>query len=139
MGEISKAALKVSSGGDKPLKGARTDMTPMMRQYLEIKAAYQDALLFYRVGDFYELFFDDAKLAAAALERNGRKISVKELADDLPLFKETMERAAASARPKNQVEEAVRELVPDEFTPRQALEFLYRLRVLADEDKGSAR
>ena len=74
-----------------------------------------------------------------SLERNGRKISVKELADDLPLFKETLERVAASSRPTSQVEEAVRELVPDEFTPRQALEFLYRLRMLADEDKGSAR
>lgn len=74
-----------------------------------------------------------------SLERNGRKISVKELADDLPLFRETLERAAASSRPTSQVEEAVRELVPDEFTPRQALEFLYRLRVLADEDKGSTR
>ncbi len=40
----------------------------MMAQYLEIKAAYPDALLFYRMGDFYELFFDDATLAAEALD-----------------------------------------------------------------------
>ncbi|MGH1330103.1 MAG: DNA mismatch repair protein MutS [Paracoccaceae bacterium] len=40
----------------------------MMAQYLELKAAYPDALLFYRMGDFYELFFDDAKAAAAALD-----------------------------------------------------------------------
>ncbi len=42
--------------------------TPMMAQYLDIKAAHKDALLFYRMGDFYELFFDDAVVAAAALD-----------------------------------------------------------------------
>lgn len=42
-------------------------VTPMMAQYLEIKARYPDALLFYRMGDFYELFFDDAVAAAEAL------------------------------------------------------------------------
>jgi len=42
--------------------------TPMMAQYLEIKAQHPDALLFYRMGDFYELFFDDAAQAAAALD-----------------------------------------------------------------------
>ncbi|MEM0922928.1 MAG: DNA mismatch repair protein MutS [Pseudomonadota bacterium] len=40
----------------------------MMAQYLEIKAAHDDALLFYRMGDFYELFFDDAVAASAALD-----------------------------------------------------------------------
>ncbi|MEL7216396.1 MAG: DNA mismatch repair protein MutS, partial [Pseudomonadota bacterium] len=40
----------------------------MMAQYLEIKAQHSDALLFYRMGDFYELFFDDAVAAAAALD-----------------------------------------------------------------------
>ena len=39
-------------------------ITPMMAQFLEIKAEYPDALLFYRMGDFYEMFFDDAVLAA---------------------------------------------------------------------------
>lgn len=43
-------------------------VTPMMAQYLEIKAQYPDALLFYRMGDFYELFFDDAAAAAEALD-----------------------------------------------------------------------
>lgn len=42
--------------------------TPMMAQYLTIKQAHQNALLFYRMGDFYELFFDDAVAAAAALD-----------------------------------------------------------------------
>ena len=42
--------------------------TPVMRQYLRIKAQHPDALLFYRMGDFYELFFDDAKEAARLLD-----------------------------------------------------------------------
>ena len=42
--------------------------TPMMAQYLEIKGRHPDALLFYRMGDFYEMFFDDALSAAAALD-----------------------------------------------------------------------
>ena len=43
-------------------------VTPMMAQYLEIKAAHPDALLFYRMGDFYEMFFDDAVAAAESLD-----------------------------------------------------------------------
>ena len=43
-------------------------MTPMMEQYFEIKNQYQDYLLFYRLGDFYEMFFDDAILASRELE-----------------------------------------------------------------------
>src|SRR6187397_303743 len=42
-------------------------VTPMMKQYLEIKAANPDCLLFYRMGDFYELFFQDAEIASRAL------------------------------------------------------------------------
>ncbi len=41
--------------------------TPVIQQYLEIKASHQDALLFFRMGDFYELFFSDAEIASAAL------------------------------------------------------------------------
>jgi DNA mismatch repair protein MutS len=44
------------------------DASPMMVQYLAIKEAHPDSLLFYRMGDFYELFFDDAVKAAAALD-----------------------------------------------------------------------
>jgi len=43
-------------------------VTPMMAQYLDIKAQYPDALLFYRMGDFYEMFFEDAVNAAEALD-----------------------------------------------------------------------
>ena len=42
-------------------------VTPMMAQFLEVKAQYADSLLFYRMGDFYELFFDDAIKASKAL------------------------------------------------------------------------
>jgi len=45
-----------------------SSVTPMMAQYLEIKEAHKDALLFYRMGDFYEMFFDDAVAAAEALD-----------------------------------------------------------------------
>ena len=43
-------------------------ITPMMEQYLRIKAQHEDAILFYRLGDFYEMFFDDAKLVSRELE-----------------------------------------------------------------------
>ena len=42
--------------------------TPMIQQYLQIKAEYQDAFLFFRLGDFYEMFFDDALKASQELE-----------------------------------------------------------------------
>ncbi len=42
--------------------------TPMMAQYLSLKAEAEDCLLFYRMGDFFELFFDDARIAAACLD-----------------------------------------------------------------------
>ena len=47
---------------------SKTTVTPMMAQYLELKAGYPDALLFYRMGDFYEMFFDDAVAASSALD-----------------------------------------------------------------------
>jgi len=53
--------------GDR-VSNATSAVTPMMAQYLEIKAQYPNALLFYRMGDFYELFFDDAVVASEALD-----------------------------------------------------------------------
>ena len=43
-------------------------LTPMMAQYMEVKNQYKDCILFYRLGDFYEMFFDDALTASKALE-----------------------------------------------------------------------
>ncbi|HUR43130.1 MAG TPA: DNA mismatch repair protein MutS, partial [Aestuariivirga sp.] len=58
--------------------------TPVMVQYLEVKAAHPDCLLFYRMGDFYEMFFVDAEIAARdlgiALTRRG-----KHLGEDIPM------------------------------------------------------
>ncbi|MEM6305665.1 MAG: DNA mismatch repair protein MutS, partial [Pseudomonadota bacterium] len=59
-------------------------ITPMMAQYLEIKAAHPDALLFYRMGDFYEMFFDDAVAAAEALDIALTKRGKHE-AQDIPM------------------------------------------------------
>lgn len=44
------------------------DFSPMMKHYLEIKEKYKDTIVFYRLGDFYEMFFDDAKTASRELE-----------------------------------------------------------------------
>jgi DNA mismatch repair protein MutS len=59
-------------------------VTPMMAQYLDIKARHRDALLFYRMGDFYEMFFDDAVNAAAALDIALTKRG-KHLGDDIAM------------------------------------------------------
>src|SRR6476469_4537169 len=50
--------------------GAReiASLTPMMRQYLETKALHPDAILFFRLGDFYEMFFEDAVRASELLQ-----------------------------------------------------------------------
>jgi DNA mismatch repair protein MutS len=44
-----------------------SDLTPMLRQYMGIKSDYPDAILFYRMGDFYEMFFEDARVASRIL------------------------------------------------------------------------
>ena len=59
-------------------------VTPMMAQYLGLKAEYPDALLFYRMGDFYEMFFDDAVAAAPALDIALTKRG-KHLDQDIPM------------------------------------------------------
>lgn len=55
----------IKDSKNKDLKNAHT---PMMQQYLKIKAEFPDMLVFYRMGDFYELFFDDAKRASQLLD-----------------------------------------------------------------------
>ena len=46
----------------------KQNLTPMMQQYMKTKEEYKDCILFYRLGDFYEMFFDDAKIASKELE-----------------------------------------------------------------------
>ena len=66
---VMSATASESGKPKKPAASTSPDqVTPMMAQFLEIKASHPDALLFYRMGDFYELFFDDAVAAAAALD-----------------------------------------------------------------------
>ena len=60
------------------------NVTPMMAQYLEIKANHPGALLFYRMGDFYEMFFDDAVAASAALDIALTKRG-QHLGEDIPM------------------------------------------------------
>jgi DNA mismatch repair protein MutS len=79
-------AFRASAPGD----GARP--TPMMAQYIEIKAASPDCLLFYRMGDFYELFFEDAEVASRALGIVLTKRG-KHLGDDIPMCGVPIERA----------------------------------------------
>jgi len=67
-------------------------VTPMMEQYIEIKAANPDCLLFYRMGDFYELFFDDAETASRALGIVLTKRG-KHLGNDIPMCGVPIERA----------------------------------------------
>src|SRR5438876_4205469 len=67
-------------------------VTPMMAQYIEIKAANPDCLLFYRMGDFYEMFFQDAEIASRALgivlTKRGKHLGV-----DIPMCGVPIERA----------------------------------------------
>ena len=80
-----------NDGGDAaPADGGR--ITPMMEQYIEIKAANPDCLLFYRMGDFYELFFDDAEVASRALGIMLTKRG-KHLGRDIPMCGVPVERS----------------------------------------------
>jgi DNA mismatch repair protein MutS len=58
----------LSSKDSRKAKDLKDTHTPMMQQYLRIKAEYPDTLLFYRMGDFYELFYEDARKAARLLD-----------------------------------------------------------------------
>ncbi len=60
-------------------------ITPMLRQYLEIKEQHQDAILFYRLGDFYEMFFDDAVTASKVLGITLTSRSGKDDENKIPL------------------------------------------------------
>ncbi|BAQ15932.1 DNA mismatch repair protein MutS [Methyloceanibacter caenitepidi] len=90
MGMRSETAMKTdtqtgnSLGAAKEPFRAPDGVTPMMAQYLEIKAANADSLLFYRMGDFYEMFFEDASVASRALGIALTKRG-KHLGEDIPM------------------------------------------------------
>ena len=76
------AAMTSTATTTKP--AAPRQATPMMEQYIEIKTANPDSLLFYRMGDFYELFFEDAETASRALGITLTKRG-KHLGEDIPM------------------------------------------------------
>jgi len=59
--------------------------TPMIKQYLRIKAEYPDTLLFFRMGDFYEMFFQDAEIASKALQITLTSRKTTKQGEDVPL------------------------------------------------------
>jgi DNA mismatch repair protein MutS len=94
--ETHQAEEDVPEAAARPITPTAADevgrVTPMMEQYIEIKAANPDCLLFYRMGDFYELFFDDAEIASRdlgiVLTKRG-----KHLGRDIPMCGVPIERA----------------------------------------------
>jgi DNA mismatch repair protein MutS len=74
----------VNRPGKNNARKGQSDVTPMMTQYLAIKEEHPDSLLFYRMGDFYELFFDDAVAAARTLDITLTKRG-KHLGKDIPM------------------------------------------------------
>ena len=59
------------------------EITPMMRQYLEMKERYPDSILFFRLGDFYEMFNEDAKLVSRELDLTHTTRDRKNTTEDL--------------------------------------------------------
>src|SRR6202049_2967951 len=94
--ETHQAEGDVPEAAARPITPIATDevgrVTPMMEQYVEIKTANPDCLLFYRMGDFYELFFDDAEVASRALGIVLTKRG-KHLGKDIPMCGVPIERA----------------------------------------------
>ena len=62
--DADRPGASVEAPGASPPRRRISDHTPVMQQYLRIKAEHPDMLLFYRMGEFYELFFEDARRAA---------------------------------------------------------------------------
>ena len=60
--------MNIRTNDKKEQKGAASALTPMMQQYMKTKEQYKDCILFYRLGDFYEMFFEDALTASKELE-----------------------------------------------------------------------
>src|SRR5664279_90643 len=80
------------TGGPTPTHDGNGKLSPMLEQYIEIKASNPDSLLFYRMGDFYELFFEDAEVASRALGIVLTKRG-KHLGADIPMCGVPIERS----------------------------------------------
>ncbi len=92
MSAIEETAQDEVTTRGKAKADAADRVTPMMAQYLEIKRANPDCLLFYRMGDFYELFFADAEIASRALGIVLTKRG-KHLGEDIPMCGVPIERS----------------------------------------------
>jgi DNA mismatch repair protein MutS len=90
--DATRKAPQISGAPARPEADEAGRVTPMMEQYLEIKAAHPDSLLFYRMGDFYELFFADAEVASRALGIVLTKRG-KHLGRDIPMCGVPIERS----------------------------------------------
>ena len=80
----SPHAVQLESDNNPPMTSKKDGVTPMMLQFFQIKAEQPEAILFYRMGDFYELFFDDAIKAAEILDITLTKRG-KHLGEDIPM------------------------------------------------------
>ena len=83
------------------------ELTPMMRQYFEIKNQNKDGILLYRLGDFYEMFYDDAKIASKELDLvlTGKNCGQEERAPmcGIPFHSSAAERHCRYAAGKNRI------------------------------------
>ncbi|MBV1886998.1 MAG: DNA mismatch repair protein MutS, partial [Parvibaculaceae bacterium] len=84
MSNVASKSQTSGSSKSAPSSDKSAAVTPMMVQFMEIKQANPGSLLFYRMGDFYEMFFDDAVIAAAALDITLTKRG-KHLGEDIPM------------------------------------------------------
>src|ERR1700755_999302 len=91
--ELAEAPVSIETNGTPTPKASDdTRVTPMMEQYVKIRAAHPDCLLFYRMGDFYEMFFEDAEVASRALGIVLTKRG-KHLGKDIPMCGVPIERS----------------------------------------------
>ncbi len=81
---VESAPVQAETAANSDKKKGNDAVTPMMAQFLNIKKDHPEALLFYRMGDFYELFFEDAVKASAALDITLTKRG-KHLGEDIPM------------------------------------------------------
>ena len=89
---IAPATSDAATSPDHASEAPVARVTPMMEQFLEIKAANPGLLLFYRMGDFYELFFEDAEVASRALGITLTKRG-KHAGEDVPMCGVPVERS----------------------------------------------
>src|SRR2546430_429813 len=96
----------------------------MIRQYLETKAAYPDAVLFFRLGDFYEMFFEDAVCAAGAAALGDELVRIGCIRELLVRQKDSADLAVESLRARFARRPAIATIDDAAFEPARAAAFL---------------